>query len=129
MNAFEERVAVELTTLLRAEAPPRAVRIGVRELLVTRMERGPLGARQVSEAVAGTLRAACRLVRERNAPEDIVETVYRAALEAVRGHGGQSARWTPEASSAAVAVLEQAAESFPEDARWRWLIGRVHVVL
>ncbi len=82
----------ELAALLRAGAPARAVRITVRERVVARMERGPLGAREVGEAVESVVRAACRLAREVNAPDELVETVCRAALEAVRGHGGQSSQ-------------------------------------
>jgi hypothetical protein len=127
MNTYEDAMASELAALLRAEVPSRAVRLTVRELLVARMEQGPLGARAVSQAIEDTMRAACRLVRELNAPEEIVETVCQAALEAVRGHGGQSARWVPEAWSAATAVLEEVAREFPEDSDWQWLAGRVRL--
>src|SRR3979411_2469163 len=102
-------MAVELTQLVRGGAPPRAFRIAVRELLIARIERGPLGAREVGDAVEAAMRAACRLVRELAAPPEVVETVCRAALEAVRGHGGESARWLAEATSAASAVLEEQA--------------------
>ena len=105
MTTFEEAMAAELAMLVRAGVPPRAVRITVRERVVARMERGPLGASEVSDAVRATVRAACRLAGERQAPE-LVDTVWRAALEAVRGHGGQSATWLSEATRVATAVLD-----------------------
>ena len=127
MTVYGNTMASELAVLVRAEVPPRAVRLTVRELLMTRMERGPLGAREVSEAIEDAVRAACRLVRELNAPREIVETVCQGALEAVRGHGGQTARWMPEASSAAMGVLEELTREFPDDSDWRWLAARVHL--
>jgi hypothetical protein len=127
MRPFEEIVAVELQTLLRAEVLPRGVRLTVRELLVTRIERGPIGAREIGEAVEATLWAACRLVRERKAPEDMIETVLDAALEAVRGQGGESARWIAEARNAALAVFEQLAQEHSDEPTWRWLSGRLQL--
>ena len=56
---FSLAIAMTLSTLailLRAGVPPRAVRLTVRELLVARIERGPLGAREVSEVVEATVR-------------------------------------------------------------------------
>ena len=100
-------MASELAGLLRAGVPVRGVRITVRELVVERMERGPLGARQVSDAVEEAVRAACRLVRELDAPDDLAEIVCRAALEAVRGHGGESARWLDDATRAAAVLLDE----------------------
>ncbi|HEY7677287.1 MAG TPA: hypothetical protein VIG69_09455 [Candidatus Methylomirabilis sp.] len=125
MTPFEETVAAELASLLRAGVPARAVRLTVRELLVVRIERGPLGAREVSEAVEAAVRAACRLVRELDAPDEMVETVYRAALEVVRGHGGESARWLAEATGAASAVLDELSRERAEDPTWRWLARRL----
>jgi hypothetical protein len=125
VRPFEQTVASELTWLLRAGVPARGVRLSVRELLVTRIERGPLGAREVSEAVEESVRAACRLARELDAPEDLVETVCLAALDAVRGHGGESARWLAEATSAAAAVLDELAREQAEAPSWRWLAGRL----
>jgi hypothetical protein len=125
MRPFEEAVTSELASLLRAGVPARAVRLMVRELLVVRIERGPLGAREVSEAVEAAVRAACRLVRERDAPEELVETVCGAALDAVRGHGGESARWLAEATSAASAVLDELARESAEEPTWRWLARRL----
>ena len=55
---FEDVVAAELLGLLRAGVPARAVRLTVRELVVTRIERGRLGAREVSDAVEAVMRAA-----------------------------------------------------------------------
>lgn len=125
MRPFEEAVASELAELLRAGVPARAVRLTVRELLVGRIARGPLGAREVSGAVEAAVRAACRLARELDAPEELVETVCRAALEAVRGHGGESARWLAEATSAASAVLDELAREGAEEPAWRWLALRL----
>ena len=90
-----------------------------------RIERGPLGAREVSDAVEAAVRAACRVVRELDAPDELAEIVCRSALEAVRGHGGETARWLTEATSAAYAVLDQLALERPEDPTWRWLARRV----
>jgi len=42
----------------------------------------------------------------------------------VRGHGGESARWLPEATSAAHAVLDELADEQPNDMTWRWLAQR-----
>src|SRR5262249_24263626 len=67
MRGFEDTIASELAWLLRAGAPPRAVRLTVREVVVARIERGPLDARQVSDAVESTVRAACRLLPELDA--------------------------------------------------------------
>jgi hypothetical protein len=75
----------------------------------------------VEEAV----RAACRLVRELDAPDELVETVCRATLEAVRGHGGESARWLAEATRAACAVLDDQAREGAEGPTWRWLAQRL----
>ena len=125
MSLIEETMAGELAGLLRAGVPARGVRLTVRELIVTRIERGPLGPREVGDAVAAAMRAACRLVRELEAPPEVVETVCRAALEAVRGHGGESARWLAEATSAASAVLEEQARERSDEEAWRWLVGRM----
>ena len=125
MRPFEEAVASELAGLLRAGVPTRGVHITVREMVVMRIERGPLGAREVSDAVEAAVRAACRLVRELDAPDELAEIVCRSALEAVRGHGGETARWLTEATSAAYAVLDQLALERPEDPTWRWLARRV----
>jgi hypothetical protein len=125
MRAFEDTIVAELVWLLRAGAPPRAVRLTVRELVVARIERGPLDARQVSEAVGATVRAACRLVRERDVPDDLVEVVCRSALEAVRGHGGETARWLPDVTSTTLAILDELAHEHPQEATWRWVARRL----
>ena len=125
MRGFEETIASELAWLLRAGAPPRAVRLTVRELVVARIERGPLDAREVSEAVEATVRAACRLVRELDVPGELVETVCRSAFEAVRGHGGETARWLPDVTSTALAILDELARERPEDATWPWVVRRL----
>jgi hypothetical protein len=115
-------MAAELAWLLRAGVPPRGVRLTVRELLVAEIEQGPLGAREVSEAVVAAVRAACRLAGELDAPHELIATVCRAALETVRGHGGETSRWMPEATDAAATVLDEARERMDEPT-WRWLIG------
>ena len=125
MNPFEEAVASELVWLLRAGVPARAVRLTVRELVVTRLERGPLGAREVGDTVEAAVRAACRLVREFDAPDEVAEIVCRAALETVRGHGGESARWLAEATAAASAVLDELARERAAEPTWRWLARRL----
>jgi hypothetical protein len=51
VSAFEESLRDELSWLLRAGVPPRAIRLAVRERVVVQLERGPLGAREVSEAM------------------------------------------------------------------------------
>jgi hypothetical protein len=112
---FEDAVRWELSWLLRAGVQPRALRITVRELVVAQIGRGPLGAHEVEDAVAAVARAACRLVRELDAPEDVVEIVCRAALEAVRGHGGRTAQWLDEAAIA----MDQALGQFDLDRRGR----------
>jgi hypothetical protein len=111
----------ELAWLVRAHAPPRAVRLSVREMLVARLERGPLGPREVGDAVESAVRAICRLVRQMDVPDEMVEAVCWSALEAVRGHGGETARWMPEARSAAYAVLEEVARDLSTELRWRRL--------
>jgi hypothetical protein len=125
MRPFEEAVASELAGLLQAGVPVRGIHITVREMLVTRMERGQLGAREVSDAVEAAVRAAGRLVRELDAPDELAEIVCRSALEAVRGHGGESALWLTEATSAAYAVLDELARERPSEATWRWLAQRL----
>ena len=121
MSAFEDALRLELSWLLRAEVPARAVRLTVREQLVAQLERGPLGAREVTESVETTVRVAWRLVEELDAPEELVVTVCRAALEAVRGHGGDSARWLDEAMGAADAVLDELARRHGGDSTGAWL--------
>jgi hypothetical protein len=55
----------------------------------------------------------------------VVETVCRGALEAVRGHGGESARWLAEATSTASSVLDEVALERAEEPTWRWLARRL----
>lgn len=125
MNQFEQLMAAELSGLLRAGVPVRGMRLTVRELIVTRIERGPLGGREISDAVEAAVRAACRLVRELDAPPEIVDLVCRSALEAVRGHGGKTARWLEEAVGAASGVLEQQARERAGEDAWGWAAARV----
>jgi len=125
MNGFEGLVMAELSVLLHAGVPVRGVRLTVRELIVARIARGPLGAHEVSEAVEAAVRAACRLARELDAPPEVVETVCRGAIEAVRGHGGESARWLDDAADAAAAVLHAHARERVDELTWRWLAARV----
>ncbi len=126
MRPFEDAMAFELTQLVRAGAPTRAFRITVRELLIARIERGPLGAREVSDAAEAAMRAACRLVREAGASDEMVEVVGRAAMEAVRGHGGESARWLDEAANTVSAVLDELDREHTQESSWRWLARRLH---
>ena len=125
MSPFERAMAAELTALLRAGVPVRAVRLTVRELVFARLERAELSSREVSDAVEATVRAACHLVRELEVSSDVVETVCRASLEAVRGHGGESALWLDDATSAAYAVLDELALERPEEPTWRWVALRI----
>jgi hypothetical protein len=120
VSAFEEALRDELSWLLRAGVPERGIRIAVRERLAVRLERGALGAREVGDAMEAAVRAACRLVRELDAPDDVVDTVCRAALEAVRGHGGETSRWLTNAASTADAVLDALARDYREEPSWRW---------
>ncbi len=125
MRPFEETISAALADLLRAGVPSRTLRVTARELVVARLERGPLGGGEVGDAVAAAARAACRLVREVGAPDDVVDLVCRAALEAVRGHGGATARWLPEAQSAVERVLDELARERTGEPEWRWLARRL----
>jgi hypothetical protein len=51
--------------------------------------------------------------------------VCRAALGAVRGHGGESARWFDDASSAVFDALDELAREHQDEPAWRWLAGRL----
>jgi hypothetical protein len=121
VSPFEEAVSAALADLLRAGVPTRTLRLTARELVVARLERGPLGGGEVGDAVAAAVRAACRLVREAGAPDEVVDLVCRAALEAVRGHGGATARWLPEARGAVERVLDEVAWERAREPEWRWL--------
>ena len=125
MRTFEDVIATELLALLLAGATLHAVRITVREVVVERLGAGSLGPREVSETAAAAARAACRLVRQLGAPEDVVEAVCRATLDAVRGHGGESARWFGDATSAVFEALDELARERQEEPAWRWLVGRL----
>jgi hypothetical protein len=125
VRPFEAAITSELALLLHAGVPARGVRLTVRELIVTRFERGPLGAREVSEIVETSMRAACRLARDLETPDELIETVCVAALDAVRGHGGESARWLAEARRAAAGVLDELVREHAEAQSWRWLVRRL----
>jgi hypothetical protein len=45
-------------------------------------------------------------VTELDAPPEIVDLVCRAALDAVRGHGGWSAQWLDAATAAVATVVD-----------------------
>jgi hypothetical protein len=124
VSPFEAMLAAELTVLLRAGVPPRAIRLTVRELVVDRIGRGPLGPREVSDTVEATVRTACALVRELGASAELVEIVCGASLEAVRGHGGESARWLTQATSAVSSVLDELIRARAEEPTWSWLARR-----
>jgi hypothetical protein len=125
MRPFEDAMTMELMGLLRAGVPPRGVQLTVRELVVAHIGRGPLGAREVSDTVEAMVRAACRLVREMDAPQELVEMVCRSTLQAVRGHGGESARWLGEATSVADLILDEVARERAEGPTWRWVARRI----
>jgi hypothetical protein len=125
MNPFEQAVAAELSWMVRTGVPVRGLRLTVREMLVAQLGRGPLGVREVEDAVEAAVRAACRLARELDAPDELIEAVCGATLEAVRGHGGESARWLGEATGVAEAVLEELARDHTDAASWGWLARRL----
>jgi hypothetical protein len=102
-------MAAELALLVRAGVPARAVRLAIRERLTVGLGEGPLGARSVVDAVERALRAACQVQQEIAGSTELVETVYVASLEAVRGHGGETAQWIAEATRRAHAVLNEMA--------------------
>jgi hypothetical protein len=78
VSPFEALVAAELAGLLRAGVTPRAVRLTVRELVVERIVRGPLDGREISHTVEATVRAACALVTELGASDELVGIVCGA---------------------------------------------------
>lgn len=125
MTPFEQVVATELVELLRAGVPVRAVRLTIRELVVTRIAHGPLGAREIGEVVEAAVSAACRLARDRGVSIDVVETVCMASLEAVRGHGGATAQWLGTATGVVTAALDDLAHEHADEPVWRWLQRRV----
>jgi len=107
VNPFEETLREEMSWLLRAGMPARAIRLTVRDRLVVQLGRGPLGPREVTGAMEATVRAAYRVVREADAPQDLVDIVCLTALDVVRGHGGETARWLTTAAATADAVLDE----------------------
>ena len=54
-----------------------------------------------------------------------METVCRGAIEGVRGHGGESTRWLPDATSAAYVVLDELARERAAEPEWRWLAQQI----
>ena len=125
MRPLEDVLAGEVAALLRAGTTPRALRLTVREVVAERLVAAPPGPRAVSEAAGAAARAACRLVRQLGAPEHVVEAVCRAALEAVRGHGGESSRWLADATGAVFEALDELARERAEEPAWRWLSRRL----
>ena len=73
--------------------------------------RARLRARQEGGRANRELRPGGRHLRHLDPGDraDLVETVCRAALEGIRGHGtgGESTRWLPDATSAAYVVLDE----------------------
>jgi len=67
----------------------------------------------------------CAVSRARDASVDVVEIVCMAALEAVRGHGGQTAQWLGAATSTIAEALDELARERAEEPGWRWLVRRV----
>ena len=120
MTRFDDDLAADLSALVRAGVPMHGIRLTVRERIVERLQRGPLGARQVSDAVEAAVRAAWQLARHVDAPDDLVDSVCRAAFEAVRGQGGYSARWLTHAMNAADAVLDELAREHDHEPAWPW---------
>ena len=51
MTRFADDLSAELSVLVRARVPMHGIRLTVRERIVERLGRGPLGAREVSESV------------------------------------------------------------------------------
>lgn len=125
MTRFADDLSAELSVLVRAGVPMQGIRLAVRERIVERLGRGPLGAREVSESVEAAVRAACRLARSLDAADDLVDTVCRAAFEAVRGQGGYSARWITHAMNVAEAVLDELAQEHDPEPTWPWLSRRL----
>jgi hypothetical protein len=125
MTKFADDLSAELSVLVRAHVPMQGIRLTVRERIVEHLARSPLGAREVSESVETAVRAACRLAASLDAADDLVDTVCRAAFEAVRGHGGYSARWLTHAMSAAEAVLDELAQEHDHAPAWSRLKRRV----
>jgi hypothetical protein len=125
MTRFADDLSAELSVLVRARVPLQGIRLTVRERIVERLGRGPLGAREVSEAVEAAVRAAGRLAASGDAADDLVDTVCRAAFEAVRGQGGHSARWLTHATSAAEAALDGLAQERGHEPTWPWLRRRL----
>ena len=71
-------MVAELAGLLRAGVPERGIHLTCASHLVTGSSGDP-GAREVSDAVEAMVRAACRLVRELDASDELVEPCCRAA--------------------------------------------------
>ena len=125
MTKFADDLSAELSVLVRAGVPMHGIRLTVRERIVERLGRGPLGAREVSESVEAAVRAACRLAASSDAADDLVDTVCRAAFEAVRGQGGYSGRWLTHAMNADEAVLDELSHEHRHEPAWPWLRRRL----
>jgi hypothetical protein len=132
--AVDARMAAELSFLIRARAPARAIRLTIRERVVAqiddeRIDERPFGEQRVLDAVERILRAAVHVQqqlagqrlagselaghalagRELVSAGDLVETAYLASLDAVRGHGGETSRWIDRATRHAHDVLNELA--------------------
>lgn len=109
MTTADPGIAAELALLVRAGVPAHAVRLAIRERLIVRLGAGPLGPHNAGDAVERALRAACQVQQEIGGSTELVATVYLASLEAVRGHGGETAQWLAESTRRAHAVLNEMA--------------------
>ena len=73
------------------------------------LERGPLGAREVSESVEATVRAACRLVGSSTRPRSWSRPCAARPSRRCADTAARARRWLTEAMSAADAVLDELA--------------------
>lgn len=124
MNDLEKRLVAEMAWLLEAGAGLRTVRVTVYEEMVTYLVLEPTGSRRVHGAVEASLRAAYRMLHEYGAPDDLLDTVLESALDAVRGHGGETSRWIREAVQNAYLLLEQFETERGIDSGWRKILER-----
>jgi hypothetical protein len=64
-------------------------------------------------------------LREFGAPQDVVEAVCRAALDAVRGYGEENARGMAKAAGAGAGALDELGRERREEPTSRWLARRL----